>query len=147
MRRRIPGQLFRGSAVLAVLAALSLAATGCGGSSEKSSTTGEGGSGVTAAKAKVAALSKPVTKFQVPGTPPGNLRSLSGKTVWYIPISQTAEFFTAVSNSLKAALAKAGVSLRFCNGQANPSATAACVNQAVASNAGAIIVDAIPIVV
>jgi ribose transport system substrate-binding protein len=133
-------------AVSALVAAV-LAVAGCGSSSSSKSSSGPAGPGVAAAQAKVAQLEQPTTSFPPPGPPLKNVRSLAGRTVWYIPITQKVEFFQAVSGALKTALGKAGVHLRTCSGEANPSATAACVSQAVASQAGAIIVDAIPIVV
>jgi len=130
-----------------VATAAVLALAGCGSSSSSKSKSGPSGPGVAAAAARVAQLEQLTTAFSPPGPPLKNVRSLAGKTVWYIPITQKVEFFQAVSGALSAALGKAGVHLRTCSGEANPSATAACVNQATASNAGAIIIDAIPIVV
>jgi ribose transport system substrate-binding protein len=131
---------------LALVAALALAA--CGKSSKESSTGGGGGgAGVAAAKARVAELAKPTTSYPPPGPRLKNVRSLSGKTVWYVPITEKVEFFQAVTAGLRKALGKAGVKLRSCSGEANPSATAACVNQAVDARAGAIVLDAIPVAV
>src|SRR5947209_8147942 len=144
---RRSGRALRGLVMAAALVALLVAVGGCGSSKKSSKSSTAGGSGVAQAKAKVAEAYKPITSFSPPGPPINNVKSLAGKTVWYIPISQTAEFFNAVSSALQKALGKVGVHVRTCNGQANPSATAACVNQAVTSNAGAVIVDAIPIVV
>jgi len=141
--RRAP----RFAPALAVAMGVALLAAGCGSSNKSSTSGGGGGPGVAAAKARVAELSKPTTAFPPPGPAIKNLKSLSGKTVWYIPITEKVEFFQAVTGGLKTALAKAGVKLRSCSGEANPSATAACVNQAVDARAGAIIVDAIPIAV
>jgi ribose transport system substrate-binding protein len=135
------------AAVGASILALS-AVAGCGSDDEKSSTSGAaGGPGVAAAKARVAELMKPTTNYAPPGPALDNVKSLSGKTVWYIPITEKVEFFQAVTGGLKTALAKAGVNLRTCSGEANPSATAACVNRAVDARAGAIVLDAIPIAV
>jgi ribose transport system substrate-binding protein len=92
-------------------------------------------------------LSQRTTSFASPGPPLTGVKGLKGKTVWYIPITEKVEFFQAVNGALQTALGKAGIHERICSGEANPSATAACVNQAIASNAGGIIVDAIPIVV
>ena len=143
-----PGRrALRLTAALAVTVAVALLAAGCG-SSKKSSSSGRGGGpGVAAAKEKVAALAKPTTSFPPPGPQLGNVKSLSGKTVWYIPITDKVEFFQAVTSGLRTALGNAGVKLKTCSGEANPSATAACVNQAVNARAGAVIVDAIPIAV
>jgi ribose transport system substrate-binding protein len=131
----------------AITLAAALAVAGCG-SSDKSGTSGKaGGPGVEAAKARVAELSKPITDYPPPGPALKDVKSLSGKTVWYVPITEKVEFFQAVTGGLKTALGKAGVKLRTCSGEANPSATAACVNQAVDARAGMIILDAIPIAV
>src|SRR5205807_1299610 len=142
LRRRV--KLLAGVSVVAT-ALLILA--GCGSSSSSKPSSGPAGPGVAAAQARVAQLEQPTTAFPPPGPPLRNVRSLAGKTVWYIPITQKVEFFNAVSGALGTALGQAGVHLRTCSGEANPSATAACVTQATASKAGAIIVDAIPIVV
>jgi ribose transport system substrate-binding protein len=138
----------RRAAAIALALAATLAIAACGSSSNKSSTSGGGGGpGVAAAKARVAELMKPTTSFPPPGPPLKNVRSLSGKTVWYVPITEKVEFFQAVTSGLRKALGKAGVKLRSCSGEANPSATASCVNQAVDARAGAIVLDAIPIAV
>jgi ribose transport system substrate-binding protein len=133
---------------LALLAALALLVSGCGSSDDDKTSSGKGGGpGVEAAKRKVAELQKETTTYPEPGPPLKNVKSLAGKTVWYIPITEKVEFFQAVTSGLKTALGKAGVKLRSCSGEANPSATAACVNQAVQAKAGAIVLDAIPIAV
>jgi ribose transport system substrate-binding protein len=75
-----------------------------------------------------------------------NVKSLKGKTVWYIPISLSVPVFAIGNSALHTALGKAGISEHACSGEANPSATAACINQAVAAHAGAIITDAVPVV-
>jgi ribose transport system substrate-binding protein len=131
----------------AITLAAALAVAGCGASDKSGTSSKGGGPGVAAAKARVAELMKPTTAYPPPGPPLKEVKSLSGKTVWYIPITEKVEFFQAVTGGLKTALGKAGVKLRTCSGEANPSATAACVNQAVDARAGMIILDAIPIAV
>jgi ribose transport system substrate-binding protein len=144
---RETGHLSRRIAAVGATLAL-VAVTGCGSSDDNKSTTGGGGgAGVAAAKQKVAELMKPTTHYTPPGPPVKNVKSLAGKTVWYIPITEKVEFFQAVTGGLKTALGKAGVKLRSCSGEANPSATAACMNQAVDARAGAIVLDAIPVAV
>ena len=137
----------RRAAAIVAAAAASLALAACGSSSNDTSSGPGGGPGVDAAKAQVAELQKPITSFPPPGPPIKDLKALAGKTVWYIPITEKVEFFQAVTGGLKTALAKAGVKFRSCSGEANPSATAGCVNQAVDARAGAIVLDAIPIAV
>src|SRR5918911_4382496 len=137
----------RRAAAIVAAAAASLALAACGSSSNDTSSGPGGGPGVDAAKAQVAELQKPITSFPPPGPPLKNVKSLAGKTVWYVPITEKVEFFQAVTAGLRKALGKAGVKLRSCSGEANPSATAACVNQAVDARAGAIVLDAIPVAV
>jgi ribose transport system substrate-binding protein len=48
------------------------------------------------------------------------------------------------ASSMKQALGTAGLSQQVCDGQGQPSAVAACVQQAVAANAAGIVLDAIP---
>jgi ribose transport system substrate-binding protein len=141
--RRLP----RSAAAVAATMTTLVLGTGCGSSGGSKASSAPAGPGVAQAQAKVAQLSQPTLTFPAPGPPLKNVKSLAGKTVWYIPITQQVSFFQDVSRALQTGLGKAGVSLRTCSGEANPSATAACVNQAVAAGAGAIIVDAIPIVV
>jgi ribose transport system substrate-binding protein len=65
--------------------------------------------------------------------------------VWYIPISLSVPVFAISNGTLTTALGKVGITEHSCSGEANPSATSACINQAVGANAGAIITDAIPV--
>ena len=117
----------------AALVSVALLAAACGSSSKHSSSTSSGGSsaGVAHASAVVASLSKPTTTFAPPGPPLKNVNSLKGKSVWYIPISLSAPVFAVGNTALHTALGKAGVTVHACSGEANPSATAACINQAV----------------
>jgi ribose transport system substrate-binding protein len=52
--------------------------------------------------------------------------------------------FVVTAATMKTALAKAGLKLQVCNGQGQPTAVAACVQQAVGAKAAGIITDAIP---
>jgi ABC-type sugar transport system substrate-binding protein len=129
----------------AVIGAALLSA--CGGSSNTASSTSSGSSaGVTHASAVVASLSRPTTSFPAPGPALKDVKSLRGKSVWYIPISLSVPVFAIGNSALHSALGKVGVAEHVCSGEANPSATAACINQAVAAGAGAIITDAVPVV-
>jgi ribose transport system substrate-binding protein len=102
-------------------------------------------SGLAHAQAAVKQLEKVTNKFTAPGSKL-NVRSLKGKTIFYIPITLEDPEFAIVSASLKQALAKAGVKLQTCNGNSDPSAISACLNQAVSSHAAGVICDSIPIV-
>lgn len=113
------------------------------GSSASSTSTGSSGS--TGVAAEVAQLEKPVTSYTLPSTPI-NTKSLSGKTIYYIPITQQASSFKVVGDAVTAALAKVGMKTQICDGAANPTSISACVNQAVGAGAAGIIMDAIPYV-
>lgn len=129
----------------AVSGAVLLAA--CGSSSKTTNTTSSGSSaGVSHASAVVASLSRPTTSFPAPGPALKNVKSLRGKSVWYIPISLSVPTFAIGNSALHTALGKAGITEHACSGESNPSATAACIDQAVARGAGAIITDAVPVV-
>src|SRR3712207_3111554 len=103
---------------VAVTAVMALFAAGCGDDDSTAGGGGGGGAGVGAAKAEVERLMKPTTEHKPPGPPLENVRSLSGKTVWYIPITEKVEYFQAVTGGLRTALGKAGVKLRTCSGEA-----------------------------
>jgi ribose transport system substrate-binding protein len=66
------------------------------------------------------------------------------RIVYYIPLVQQIPTFVVAAQSMKQALAQAGLSLQVCNGQGQPSAIAGCVQQAVGARAAGIITDAIP---
>jgi ribose transport system substrate-binding protein len=144
-RSRVKPRVSRFVAIVgAVASAATLAA--CGSSSKATSSSSSSSSpGVSRASAVVASLSRPATSFPAPGPALKGVKSLKGKTVWYIPISLSVPVFAIGNSALHTALAKVGVSEHACSGEANPSATAACINQAVARGAGAIITDAVPV--
>ena len=52
--------------------------------------------------------------------------------------------FQAVSGSLKGALGAAGIDVEVCDGKANPSNMATCIQQAIDAEAGAIVTGSIP---
>ncbi|HTY72644.1 MAG TPA: substrate-binding domain-containing protein [Actinomycetes bacterium] len=80
----------------------------------------------------------------MPTTPVSNVASLKGRTIFYIPLLQQIPTFAVAAATMKGAVEKAGLKLQVCNGKANPSGVAACVQQAITSNAAAIVLDAIP---
>ena len=141
MREHAVRRFAAGAAVLAV----ALLASGCGSSANHgTNAASSGGTGVSAAKAIVASLEKPTESFKAPG-PAIDAKSLAGKSVWYVPISISVPVFAIANEALHSALSKVGVQLHTCSGNADPSATAACIEHAIASKAAGIIVDAIPV--
>jgi ribose transport system substrate-binding protein len=137
-RRLAPG--------LAVIAA-SVVLAGCGSSSSSSSGSGGAGpvpSGVATAEKNVASLSATTPSYPVPTASVSGVSKFKGRTVYYIPLVQQIPGFVVTAQTMKQALAKAGLSLQVCNGEGQPSAIAACVQQAVGAKSAGIITDAIP---
>jgi ribose transport system substrate-binding protein len=139
----------------AAFLAASVVLAGCGSSSgsNASSNSGSGGSGsggnsvsagVTAAQKQVASLSTETASYPVPTASVTGVSGFKNQTVYYIPLVQQIPGFVVTAAAMEQALAKVGLSLQVCNGQGQPSAIAACVQQAVGARAAGIITDAIP---
>ena len=99
---------------------------------------------VAYAKAKVAAAAPAIQAFKAPGPALTNVKSLAGKTVYYIPATAVVPLFKAVGDSMTAALETAGVKVQVCDGKSNPASIADCFGQAVTAKAGAIVAGSIP---
>jgi ribose transport system substrate-binding protein len=110
-------------------------------SSSAASTTS---SGVATAQAMVTQLEATTTNYPVPTASVAGVSALKGKTVYYIPLVQQIPGFVVTAATMKAALAKVGMNLQVCNGEAQPSAIAACVTQATGAHAAGIVLDSIP---
>jgi ribose transport system substrate-binding protein len=80
----------------------------------------------------------------VPTAGVSGVSAFKGRKVYYIPLVQSIPGFVVTASSMKQALGTAGLSQQVCDGQGQPSAVAACVQQAVAANAAGIVLDAIP---
>jgi ribose transport system substrate-binding protein len=134
----------------AALIAASVAVAGCGSSSNNGSSSASSSpasatpSGVAAAQKQVASLSATTASYPVPTSNVTGVQKLKGETVYYIPLVQQIPGFVVTAATMKTALAKAGLKLQVCNGQGQPTAVAACVQQAVGAKAAGIITDAIP---
>lgn len=134
----------------AALIAASVAVAGCGSGSNNSSSSSSSSSGsgtpagVATAQQQVASLSATTATYPVPTGSVNGVKKLKGQTVYYIPLVQQIPGFVVTAATMKTALAKAGLKLQVCNGQGQPSAVAACVQQAVGAKAAGIITDAIP---
>jgi ribose transport system substrate-binding protein len=92
----------------------------------------------------VASLSGATATYPVPTTSVSGVSKFKGRTVYYIPLVQQIPGFVVTAQTMKQALTKAGLSLQVCDGQGQPSAIAACAQQAVGAKAAGIITDAIP---
>ena len=72
------------------------------------------------------------------------MSALKGKTVYYIPLVQQIPGFVVTAATTEDGAVQVGVNLQVCNGEAQPSAIAACVGQATGAGAAGIILDSIP---
>lgn len=99
---------------------------------------------VAAAKAAVAAASPAIKAFTAPGPAIPNVKSLAGKTVYFVPAQYAVPIFKAIGDALTQSLGAAGIKLQICDAKANPSTTADCFQQAINAKAGAVIVGSLP---
>jgi ribose transport system substrate-binding protein len=70
--------------------------------------------------------------------------ALDGATVYYVPLTAQVRGFSLTGDALEDALGTQHAHLATCDGKADPSTIAACVNQAVGARAAAIVLDSIP---
>jgi ribose transport system substrate-binding protein len=99
----------------------------------------------TYAAAATVAKYERVVPFKPSGKPlSGVQRKLAGRTIYYIPITQQVPIFPVIEQGLRQALAAVGAKLHVCDGAATPSTTSACLDQAIADRAAAVVTDSIP---
>jgi ribose transport system substrate-binding protein len=130
----------------ATLAAALLA--GCGTSGSTTTTLASPSAPASAGVQRAAALVtqfEQVTAYQPAGSALNGVHAaLAGKTVYYVPIDQQVPIFPVVEAGLSQALASVGARLHVCDGGASPATTTACLNQAIADGAAAVVTDSIP---
>jgi ribose transport system substrate-binding protein len=121
---------------------------GCGGSGVTTSTQAASSASAAPGVQRATALA---TQFEqtTPYQPAGGQltgvdTALAGKTVYYVPIVQQVPIFPVVESGLSQALAAVGARLRVCDGGASPATATACLNQAIADGAAAVVTDSIP---
>jgi ribose transport system substrate-binding protein len=146
-----PGAALTAAAVLAACSSStssssssSAAAPAGSSSSAAASASSSTSAGVAKAQQMVTQLEATTATYPVPTASIPGVSALKGKTVYYIPLVQFIPGFVVTAATMKAALAKVGMNLQVCNGQGQPSAVAACVQQAAGAGAAGIITDAIP---
>jgi len=146
-----------GTAAL-ILAACSNSPSSGGSPAANTSATTQAGAGSatgsaagsTAASGGTAQAMAAVTKYRAAPTSSAsipalaNVSQLKGKTVFYIPIALKVPFFQAAVQGLTEALGKVGMKLQTCDANANPSSTAACLDQVVQQHAAAVVTDSLP---
>lgn len=136
------------AALVASMAAAVVMLAGCspaGSAPAADGESGQSGANVSPELADaVAKLQEPLTTYPVPSEPiKGDVSSLAGGTVFYIPITMQAPGFTVTGDALTEALALVDVKVQRCDGKANPTDIGACVTQATQAGALGIITDAI----
>lgn len=125
------------------LALSSVAMSACGSASGTGSDSSAASPSSSALAGEVAQLTKPLDALPVPTEPVGDISSLKGKTVYYIPLTQQAPEFAVAGKGLTAALTRAGLKIQICDGKGTPTDINACVVQATEAKAGAIVIDAV----
>jgi len=144
----VPGTALAAAALLAACSSSSSSTTGTASGTSSPSTsasaTSLADSGVALAQQTVAKLEATTSSYPVPTASVPGVPKLKGRTVFYIPLLQDVPTFAVAAQTMKAALARAGLKLQVCDGQAQPTAVASCVQQAVGAGAAGIVLDAIP---
>ena len=95
-------------------------------------------------EAQVAALLEPLDEYPVPTIEAGDVASLAGTTVYYVPLTQQAPQFVVTGAAVQEAFAAVDINVQICNGNSTPTDIDECISQATQADAGAIITDAIP---
>lgn len=144
----VPGTAFAAVALLAACSSSSSSTTGTTSGTSSASTsapaTSPADAGVALAQATVTKLEATTSSYPVPTASVPGVSKLKGRTVFYIPLLQDVPTFAVAAQTMKAALTRAGLKLQVCDGQGQPTAVAACVQQAVGAGAAGIVLDAIP---
>jgi ribose transport system substrate-binding protein len=146
----VPGTAVAAAALLAACSSSSSSTTSTSSTSPAStsasaaSPSAPADSGLALAQQTVARLEATTSSYPVPTANVSGVSKLKGRTVFYIPLLQDVPTFAVAAQTMKAALARAGLKLQVCDGQAQPTAVAACVQQAVGAGAAGIVLDAIP---
>lgn len=133
----------RGRALAAgtLLTCLALTLAACGGSSDGS--TSDAGSGGSAGKTSLADLKSDLAKFadkvtDLPKvTPVADAKSLSGKTIWWIPLGTQVD--ASFGPTINEAFGTVGVKVHTCDGKFLPTTVASCLEQAGNQKADAVV--------
>ena len=129
--------------VAGCIVALSTAACGSSGTTPAASakasspTSSPVNSGLAYAKAQVAKYSGAIELPSVPAI--ANPVDLKGKTVWFIPITNSVLSLSGMGTTMAAALSHMGASVHVCDGQALPTTIANCMTTASQQGAAAVV--------
>ena len=135
--------------LLGVSAAVALATAACGSSSSGSGgggSTAPAGGGATSSAGSSSAFAADIAKYAGPTTTyptiptlSGGVKSLAGKTVWYIPIGDAVPILATFGTGLSQGLAAAGLKYHLCDGKFLPTNIASCLQQAQTQGADAVV--------
>jgi len=136
----------RSWAAVGAIALLATSLSACGSDSDgaTSGASSSAGDASSALAADVAALSKPADSYPVPTDAVGDISSVAGRTIYYVPVTLQAPQFSITLKALTAAAGAAGLKVQTCDGKGTPTDISACISQATKAKAGAIVTDAIP---
>jgi ABC-type sugar transport system substrate-binding protein len=140
MPKDTPTNLARRSstAVASLLIGL-FALTACGTADNPTSSSGGSIAAESPSKTKLANYSAEVTKWPTIQPVKGGVAAQADKTVWYVPIGAAAATLNAYGVAVKEALSKVGMKFHQCDGKFVPTAVSACLDQAAAQGADAVI--------
>jgi ribose transport system substrate-binding protein len=136
-----PGTAIAAAALLAACSSGSSSAPGTSSSSAGTSpsATSTAAAGLALAQQTVAKLEATTSSYPVPTASVPGVSKLKGRTVYYIPLLEDVPTFAVAAQTMKAALAAAGLKLQVCDGQAQPTAIAGCIQQAEGAGAAGIV--------
>jgi ribose transport system substrate-binding protein len=142
----VPGTAIAAAALLAACSSGSSSAPGTSSSSAGTSPSAAStaAAGLALAQQTVARLEATTSSYPVPTASVPGVSKLKGRTVYYIPLLEDVPTFAVAAQTMKAALTAAGLKLQVCDGQAQPTAIAGCIQQAEGAGAAGIVLDAIP---
>lgn len=131
----------RSLAAVTLTACLALTLAACGGSSDSSTSSAgsgssEGKSSLTELEADLATFADPVTELPEV-TPVADASSLSGKTVWWIPLGTQVD--ASFGPTIKQAFDAVGITVHTCDGKFLPTTVASCLDQAGNQKADAVV--------
>jgi ribose transport system substrate-binding protein len=135
--------LSAGAVALAVLLLTACSPGTTDAADDPGGATAGGDSPVADVVADVETATQVRDSFEIPGDPV-DVSALSGRTVYYVPLTAQISVFQLYGQKLGEALDSVGVDLQICDGGANPSQIAGCIDQAVGASAAAIVADNVP---
>jgi ribose transport system substrate-binding protein len=134
------------SAILVSVAAICALIAACGSTQSTgshSTASSAAAKDVSYAKAQVAKYTSHATSYPSPGPnlDPAKVAALRGKTILFVPLSETIQYYVTEAAAMKQALAPLGIKLTTCDPDFLPSAMASCLGDAKADGASLVVTD------